>query len=125
MICMIYMGGEVIEEIEDKNEFLSILKKNPGVVVIKFGAEWCAPCKAIHDYLHEWFDKMPEYVKCYDLDVDDNFEIYAYLKTKKQVSSIPVILGWKKGNTMIGPDYSVVGTDKTKIDTFFSQVLGK
>ena len=115
---MIYMGGEVIEEIEDKADFFDILKRNPGVVVIKFGAEWCAPCKKVHDLLYEWFEKMPSSVACYDLDVDDNFEIYAYLKTKKQVSSIPVILGWKKGNTMIGPDYSVVGTDKTKIDTF-------
>ena len=78
------MTGEVIEEIKDKNEFLNILKKNPGVVVIKFGAEWCKPCKAMHDDLHEWFDKMPENVKCYDLDVDDNFELYAYLKTKKR-----------------------------------------
>ena len=40
---MIYMGGEVIEEIEDKADFFDILKRNPGVVVIKFGAEWCAP----------------------------------------------------------------------------------
>lgn len=121
---MIYMGGEVIEEIEDKADFFDILKRNTGVVVIKFGAEWCAPCKKVHDLLYEWFEKMPSSVACYDLDVDDNFEIYAYLKTKKQVSSIPVVLAWKKGNTMIGPDYSVVGTDKTKIDTFFSQVLG-
>ncbi len=125
MYFIIHMSGQVIEEIEDKSEFLNILKKNPGIVVIKFGAEWCAPCKKIHDYLHEWFEKMPASVVCYDLDVDDNFEIYAYLKTKKQVSSIPVILAWKKGNTMVGADYSVVGSDKENIDTFFGQVLGK
>ncbi len=35
----------VFDEIDDKNHFNSILKSNPGVVVIKFGAEWCGPCK--------------------------------------------------------------------------------
>ena len=119
------MVQDVGEEIEDKNEFISILKKNPGVVVIKFGAEWCGPCKLINEDVHDWFEKMPDTVKCYDLDVDDNFEIYAYLKTKKQVYSIPSILAWKKGNTMIGADYSVVGTNKDLISTFFSQVIGK
>ena len=119
------MPKEILEEIEDKEAFSTILKKNPGVVVIKFGAEWCGPCKLINSDVHDWFEKMPDNVKCYDLDVDENFEIYAYLKTKKQVSSIPVILAWKKGNTMIGADYSVLGANKKAIETFFGQVTSK
>ena len=117
------MVEDVGEEIEDKNEFISILKKNPGVVVIKFGAEWCGPCKLINEEVHDWFKKMPDTVKCYDLDVDDNFELFAYLKTKKQISSIPAILAWKKGNTMVGPDYSVVGGNKEKINDFFNGLV--
>ena len=46
-----------------------------------------------------------------------------FLKTKKQVSSIPVMLAYKKGNTMVGADYSVVGANKESIDIFFNQVL--
>tara|TARA_B100000282_G_C31734819_1_gene492851 strand:- start:2656 stop:3012 length:357 start_codon:yes stop_codon:yes gene_type:complete len=113
----------VFDEIQDKNHFNSILKSNPGVVVIKFGAEWCNPCKKIHDHVEEWFEKMSDNVECYDLDADSNFELFAYLKTKKQVSSLPVILAYKKGNTMVGADYSVVGANKESIDVFFNQVL--
>ncbi len=43
-------------------------------MIIKFGAEWCNPCKLIHDDVHEWFNKLPNQYACYDLDVDDNFE---------------------------------------------------
>jgi len=113
----------VFDEIDDKTHFNSILKSNPGVVVIKFGAEWCGPCKKIHDQVNEWFKKMPDNVVCYDLDADDNFELFAYLKTKKQVSSLPVMLAYKKGNTMVGSDYSVVGANNEAIDVFFNQVL--
>jgi thioredoxin 1 len=119
------MPREILEEIEDKEDLLSILNKNPGLVVIKFGAEWCGPCKFINSEVHDWFEKMSDNVICYDLDVDKNFEIYAYLKTKKQVSSIPAILAWKKGNTMIGPDYSVVGANKEAIQRFFGQFTSK
>jgi thiol-disulfide isomerase/thioredoxin len=116
---------DIEDKIEDKNQFISILNSNPGVVIIKFGADWCNPCKLIHDHVHDWFNRMPDNVVCYDLDTDDNFEIFAFLKKNKQVSSLPVILGYKKGNTMVGADYSVVGADKKNIDTFFNEVLGK
>ena len=63
-------------------------------------------------------DSLNDISAAIDLKLDENFEIYAYLKTKKQVSSIPVILAWKKGNTMIGPDYSVVGANKKQYRDF-------
>ena len=114
------MVNTVHDSIEDKSELTSILNSNKGYVVIKFGAEWCKPCKLCHDHVYEWFKKLPDNFLCYDLDVDDNFEVYALLKSKKQVSSIPTILAWKKGNTMIGPDHSVIGADNEKINTFFA-----
>tara|TARA_Y100000816_G_scaffold292192_1_gene286308 strand:+ start:10370 stop:10723 length:354 start_codon:yes stop_codon:yes gene_type:complete len=117
------MVKDIGDTIEDKNEFSSLLNKNPGFIVIKFGAEWCGPCKLIHEDVHNHFNCLPENVLCYDLDVDDNFELFAYLKTKKQISSIPAILAWKKGNTMVGPDYSVVGGNKEKINDFFNGLV--
>ena len=35
----------IITGFNNRNEFLNALKMNPGVIIIKFGAEWCAPCK--------------------------------------------------------------------------------
>tara|TARA_B000000609_G_C24168722_1_gene348699 strand:- start:881 stop:1234 length:354 start_codon:yes stop_codon:yes gene_type:complete len=116
------MVNKVCDSIEDKAELMSILNSNKGYVVLKFGADWCKPCKSCHEHVYDWFKKLPEEFMCYDLDVDDNFEIYAFLKSKKQVSSIPTILAWKRGNTMIGPDYSVVGADEKNISAFFERL---
>ena len=61
-------------------------------VIIKFGASWCNPCKKIESTLHECFLEMPDNVYCFDLDVDDNIEIFGKLKSKKAVTTIPAIL---------------------------------
>ena len=73
-------------ELGDREEFQEMLNKNEGVVIIKFGADWCAPCKLISPYVKEMISKLPLGFTVYDLDVDDNFEIYAYLKSKKMVT---------------------------------------
>ena len=44
---------------------------------------------------------MPHNILCGDLDVDDNLDVYAYLKVKKMVSGIPVLIAYFKGNTAI------------------------
>ena len=35
-----------------------------------YSTNWCGPCKLINEEVHDWFKKMPDTVKCYDLDVD-------------------------------------------------------
>ena len=73
----------VITEIESRNDLLPILENNPGVIVIKLGAEWCGPCKLIEKEVHDFFENVPSNVLCGDLDVDESFDLYAYLKQKK------------------------------------------
>ena len=29
----------------DRNQFMDLLKVNPGLIIIKFTATWCGPCK--------------------------------------------------------------------------------
>ena len=40
---------EIFTEVRDREEFLAILKENPGIMVLKIGADWCAPCQTIKD----------------------------------------------------------------------------
>ena len=40
----------VLTEIADRDEFQKILNENQGIVIIKFGATWCQPCKLISPY---------------------------------------------------------------------------
>ena len=38
-------------EIEDRDEFQKILNENNGIIILKFGAAWCNPCKLISPYV--------------------------------------------------------------------------
>lgn len=99
------------------------LKTNPGFIVMKFGAEWCGPCKKIEEQVNILMQKTGSNVKCYIIDIDeeDNFETYAFLKTKKMVNGIPAILCWKKGNVSHIPDDVVVGSNAVEINLFFER----
>ena len=96
------MGHEIVTELEGGVPgFIRFLTTNPGVIIVKFGATWCGPCKTIavqsHRYMHDMSVEFPDNVICCDIDVDESFELYATLKQKKMVSGIPSILCWYKG----------------------------
>ena len=106
-----------------RSEFEELLRQNPGKVVLKFGATWCGPCKVIDPLVHQWFSKMPDTVKCATIDVDDSFDLYGALKSKRQINGIPAILCFNKGNLSYIPDMNVVGADANQVNMFFKQVL--
>jgi len=104
-----------------RETFAEALKTNPGALVIKFGAEWCGPCKKIEPLVHKWMSELPASIKCAVIDIDENFEIYAFLKSKRQINGVPAILCYKKGNKTHIPDDVVVGADETQVNLFFER----
>ncbi len=76
--------------------FESLIKKNPPkphapIVIIKFGAEWCGPCKRLDmDFLANLSDKIVWYV----CDIDENDYTAGYCGVK----SIPAFLAIVNGN---------------------------
>uniref|UniRef100_A0A6C0DU64 Thioredoxin domain-containing protein n=1 Tax=viral metagenome TaxID=1070528 RepID=A0A6C0DU64_9ZZZZ len=113
----------LLTEIRDRTQFSQLLETNPGKIIIKFGAEWCAPCKLIEKQVFEWIDKMPETIQCIVVDIDESFDVYAFLKTKKMLNGIPAILCYNQGNTSYIPDDAVIGADKNKVNEFFQRCL--
>jgi thioredoxin 1 len=111
----------IISKFDSRTDFLKLLELNPGLVIIKLGAEWCGPCKKIAPVLESFFASSPDNVVCADIDVDESFDFYAYLKSKKMVNGIPVILCYKKGNTNFAPNDSVTGADPVALDAFFKR----
>ena len=105
--------------------FKENLKTNPGIFIIKFGAEWCGPCKKIDPLVYNWIDSVSsdKRIRCSIIDIDDNFEIYAFLKTKRMVNGVPVLLCYKKGNLSWIPDNTVVGANEEQIKIFFEEIL--
>jgi thioredoxin 1 len=113
----------IIEEFS-RSQFEDLLKQNPGKVVLKFGATWCGPCKLIDPLVNQWFSNMPATVKCAAIDIDESFDLYGAFKSKRQITGIPAILCFNKGNESYIPDLSVVGADVHQVNLFFKQVLG-
>ena len=117
--------SRVVQFTGNREVFFQLLKINPGVFIFKFGAEWCAPCKSIKKYIDNVSLALPNdnTVYIYNVDVDECFDLYAYLKQKKMVSGIPALLAYKKGNSYFVPDASISGTNESDLNNFFNTCL--
>lgn len=115
----------IITKIENRVHFAQLLQSNPGVFIIKFGAEWCGPCKLIEQDVQNYFSQMPDNVQCAIIDVDESFDVYAFLKSKKMVNGIPAILAYYKGNNNYIPDDALIGADKIKLRAFMQSCYVK
>ena len=111
----------LITDIPTINKLNEILEKNPGLVIIKFGADWCQPCKKVETLVHSCINFMPETVQSVIIDIDNNFELYAYFKNKKRLNGIPAIFCWYKDNISLIPDDVVNSSDETEIKKFFQR----
>jgi len=115
------MTREVFTHIDNRQQFHEILCQNK-IVVIKFGADWCGPCKKIKDLFYNKIMNLNSQILVGDVDVDESFDVYAFLKSKKMVNGIPVILAYKANNESFIPDLSVTGTNETEIINFFNEI---
>lgn len=71
------------------------------IEVIKFGAEWCGPCKMyepILENLKEKYDaKTPADVSIMSIDIDENPD----MASKYSIRNIPTTLFIKEGNVVL------------------------
>ena len=116
---------QIISEIPNRDAFFHLLNNNPGLIVLKLGAEWCGPCKQIKHIVHAFFATSPMDVVCGDIDVDQSFDFYSMLKSKKMVRSIPTVLSYEKGNVSYVPNDVVVGSSVDEINIFFKGCFNK
>jgi len=117
------MSLPIITNLCDRKQFAELLQVNPGLIIIKFGADWCGPCKLIEQDVISGFRSMPNNVQCVTVDIDVSVDLYAYLKMKKMVNGVPVLLCYKKGNLSFVPDEAIGGPDSVKLRLFFQSCL--
>jgi len=95
------------------------------LIVVKFGAEWCKPCKLIKPLCEQWSATCPSYIIYADIDIDESLDLYMAFKNKKMVRGVPTILAF---NTALSrdqwyiPDDSVEGGDIVAVEKFFQRV---
>ena len=116
---------KVITSFETRQDFLNLLKSNPGLIIIKFGAPWCKPCQKIAHIVDGFFATSPANVICADINVDENIDLYAFMKKMGMVNGIPAILMYKQNNLSYTSDDSVSGADPRDLDAFFKRCGNK
>jgi len=119
----------IITELSVKD--LTDLQKTMGrqILVIKFSAQWCKPCKIIKPTWDYWIqnNKQPNIIYC-ELDIDETMDLYIALKKFKMVNGIPALLMYQ-GNLIRDhwfiPDDSFVGGDVEGIKLFLNRCVVK
>lgn len=105
---------------------LKLLQTNMGnrVLIIKFGAEWCGPCKKIAPVFYDFINSASANFIFADIDIDTNIDLYIALKKQKMVQGVPVFLAFfgdvKRDHWYI-PDDSMIGADETQLKAFFDR----
>ena len=95
------------------------------ILIIKFSAEWCGPCKKIKELVHSSFLDMPDNVLCFDIDVDESIDLFAQLKVKKMVKTLPALLVYycnKKRDYWYIADNNISSSDKMVVFNFFQEI---
>jgi len=113
----------IITDLCNRQQFAELLKINPGLILIKFGADWCGPCKLIETDINNAFQSMPDTVQCVIVDIDKSIDLYAYFKMKRMVNGVPAVLCYAKENTSYVPDEAIGGADKVKLKEFFKTCM--
>jgi len=94
------------------------------IIIIKFGAEWCNPCKLIKPTCDEWLKSCPPNIIYADIDIDESIELYMAFKSKKMIKGVPTILAFntsKAREHWYIPDDSVIGGDINAVNAFFQR----
>jgi thiol-disulfide isomerase/thioredoxin len=116
----------------DIPRFQSTLLENKGLVIFKFGATWCKPCKTVEPYFNNFYkyvkqenNQVSDKIECINIDVDDSFELYATMKRMRMVKGLPTFLAFYKGNNSYIADDSSIGSDIPSLQGFFNRSLNK
>jgi len=105
------------------NDLPSLLQNNVNIVILRFTAAWCGPCKRIEPVIQRWLDSMPTNVLFYSLDIDENVDIYSYFKSKRRVNGVPALMCFSRGNISYIADEFVSSGDLEEVARFFQKAL--
>jgi thiol-disulfide isomerase/thioredoxin len=95
------------------------------MIIIKFTADWCGPCKLIKDMCIQFENTKPSSIQYYEINIDESIELYMKLKKMKMVNGIPALLAYKVGikEYWFIPDEFHLGSDKKGIVQFFDKCI--
>ena len=125
---MTYIDELSIEQLKDLVKGLD--KTDDKIIVLKFYADWCGPCKRVAPICDEAFNNMGESVIKIIIDIDEQLDLYMFLKRKRIITGIPCTLAWnpktdRDYDLWYHPDDSVLSSDENDTIAFFERVKEK
>ena len=104
----------------NRQEFYKELDQNNSILIVFVTGNNCAPCERAKPIVHEKMKKVT--YKLIQLDRDKDTDIYAALRSKKQLKGVPTLLAYQAGNYTLNADLSVSGANPSAIEEFFNQL---
>jgi len=111
----------------NENDLLNLIKNldKKQIIIIKFTASWCMPCKTIEQICNKYIKDLPKSILYYEIDIDNSIELYLKFKKNRMLNGIPSIFAFYPIEKDIWyiPDDSVLGSDINKVEEFFNRCL--
>ena len=97
-------------------------------ILLKFYADWCGPCKKVASIYEEAFCSLGDNTVKVVIDIDEQLDLYMFLKRKRIITGIPCALAWHPNKNRdydlwYIPDDSVLSSDKNDTINFFQRQL--
>ena len=102
----------------------ALVTSNPGIIILKLGATWCAPCKKIEPLVKQWFQQLQHpCISLVTVDIDESINLYGFYKKKRIVRGVPTIMAYYAENEHYIPDDITFGSDEKETNAFFQRCL--
>ena len=95
------------------------------LIILKFTAQWCGPCKKIKHICSSFEQIKPASIQYYEIDIDDSIELYMKLKKMKMINGIPALLAYTNSSKehWYIPDKCHLGSEQAGVEFFFNECL--
>ena len=86
------------------------------LIILKFEAKWCGPCKAIKPFITYLQNEYPN-IEFYEFDIEDDNK--TTITEKFEIVKVPTFIYYKNGTI----HDTVIGTNKEKIEDKINDYL--
>lgn len=102
-----------------RQEFLDMIKNKTKPLFVKFTADWCGPCKKIKPMVDEFLSTdILTKLQYLEIDIDESIDVYAFMKSRKMLNSIPTMLYYDMMTTDYAPSLAISDSNLNKVGNF-------
>ena len=105
-----------------REDFQLFIANKQKPLVVKFTADWCGPCKRIKPVVDEQVKILDDKIIYMEIDVDESFDVYATMKSKRMLSGIPTLMFYALDNKEFYPSLTTTGGNIDTVKGFFQDI---